>query len=304
MVSHRFVWGPVELNTNDPEFFQVKRFASWDAFPDTSDQPESWLREHSERRFEWSAHIRSLASYTRIELWMDPDPNAQLQLLYLLHYFSTQSSLITKVFIAQIKRPLGETPPHEHRILSPEIFQATESQFAIAVKAWNAFRQPTPQAWSALLVHDVSAIPGLRHTLLNLLAELPSTSNGLRASELKLLELVTEDYATPLQVISRMTHCVFGYWELGRLLNLLGRGPEPAITGIKDVPFDLALHEDAHSFNAYMSSTLNLSAFGLSLLLGEDNIMRKVSRKFWWGGTLITSERPWYWNIEEGILIY
>ncbi|CAM3189079.1 hypothetical protein D0N73_04370 [Pseudomonas fluorescens] len=302
MITDRLVWGPVELNTNDPAIFRDQRFASWDAAPNTSDQPESWEREDCARRLEWAAHIPSLAEYARIELWMDPDSNGQLQLLYLLHWFSSHKTLASKLFIAQIKHPLGETRPYEHGSLSPYIFQASEREIDLAINAWNAFRQPTPQAWCALLTQDLDSIPGLRRTVGKMLAELPAAGTGLRASERRLLELVASDRASLRHVMSGMTHSVFGYWELGRLLNALGRGPHPAITGIEDVAFDLALHEHAQRFNAYTSSTLKLSAFGRSLLRGEDSLIRKAPRHFWWGGTLITSERPWCWSAQEEIL--
>lgn len=300
MITDRLVWGPVPLNTNDPSIFHVQRLAIWDAVPNTSDQPELWAREHCGRRLEWAAHIPSLAEYERIELWMDPDVNAQLQLLYLLHWFGSQTDLASKLFIAQIERPLGETRPYEHCIRSPDIFQASGSEFALAAQAWDAFRQPTPQAWCALLAQDLNAIPGLRRSMLNMLAELPSASTGLRESEQRLLELVAKDGASPHSVISSMTHIVFGYWELGRILNGLGRGQHPAITGIEDVPFDLALHDNTQLFDAYMNSTLKLSEFGQSLLRGEENLKQKVPCKYWWGGTLITSERTWCWNAQEG----
>jgi hypothetical protein len=247
------VWGPAPLDANDPETFRARRLAAWDLDPHTSDQPQSWEREGDAQRpdhlREWTAHLPLLSEYSRIELWMDPDANGQLQLLRLLDWFGRQPALVGRLFVAHVERPPGEIGPYAHRSGPSRITSASERQIALAARAWNAFRQPTPQAWNALLTQDIAALPGLRGTVLAMLAELPAAGTGLRASERRLLELAAEDGATPRQVMARMAQSrepgVFGYWEIGRLLNDLGRSPRPLITGIEDGPFDMALHDDA-----------------------------------------------------------
>ena len=303
-IGDRLVWGPVPLGADDPITFRASRFAASDTEPHTDDQPLAWerMREEPDSPIprQWTVHLPVFSDYARIELWVDPDANGQLQLLHLIDWFGRQPALVDRLFVAQVRQRIGELRPYEHRIRPPHITRVTERQIELATRAWNAFRQPTPQAWHALLAQDLDALPGLRHTVRAMLAELPAAVTGLRASERRLLELAAEDGATPHQVMARMTRqrdpSIYDYWEMGRLLNCLGCGPCPAITGIDDGPFDAPLHDDAARFSAYMGSPLGLSPFGLALLEGEDDLFRVSPRRFWWGGTLITQDKPWRWN--------
>ena len=63
-----------------------------------------------------------------------------------------------------------------------------------ASAAWQAYRAPTPAACFDLLGKDLSALPLLRPTLIDLLNELPSGSTGLGASEMRMLELIGRGY--------------------------------------------------------------------------------------------------------------
>ena len=64
--------------------------------------------------------------------------------------------------------------------------------FEAAGKAWRAYRQPTPQDWFKLLDKDLSALPQLRQSMLELLEELPMASAGLGATEMRMLELIRQ----------------------------------------------------------------------------------------------------------------
>ena len=307
----RLVWGPVPLEATDPENFGAQRLAAWNSDPHTEDQPEPWERadvaQGADRPSEWTIGLPIVTEYSRIELWMDPDVNGQLQLLQLLDWFGRQPALLDRLFVAQVERPPGEIRPYAHRVQPPCITRADEHQIALATKAWDAFRQPTPEAWSALLAQPIDALAGLRRTVRAMLAELPAAGTGLRASERRLLELSGEDGATPRRVMTRMIQSrdpgVFSYWEIGRLLSALGRGADPAITGISDGPFDVSLHQDAARHAAFAAGPIGVSDFGRALLHGEADISGRVPRHFWWGGTLLTNENRWRWDAEGEALI-
>src|SRR4051812_35457509 len=53
-----------------------------------------------------------------------------------------------------------------------------------ASAAWRAYRAPTPQDWFNLLSKDLSVLPQLPQTVLEVLEELPSDATGLRATEM------------------------------------------------------------------------------------------------------------------------
>lgn len=309
-ISDRLVWGPVPLEADDPVTFRAARFAVSDAHPDTSDQPLAWERmDEGPRSYflrDWASNLSVFVDYERIELWVDPDANGQLQLLYLIDWFGRQPAQIDKLFVAQVEERVGGMRPYEHRVRPPRIDPVNRRQVELATLAWDAFRQRDPRAWQALLAQDLDAIPNLRRTVQTMLAELPAAATGLRASQRRLLELCAEDCATPHQVMLRITQQrrpgVFDYWEMGRLLNDLGREPCAAICGIDDGPFDMPLHDDAERHHAYMASPLSLSAFGSALLRGKDDLFRLDPSSFWWGGTLVTRTETWRWDAaQEGL---
>ena len=62
------------------------------------------------------------------------------------------------------------------------------AQFALAARAWSAYRSPDPRAIEALLKGDTSALPFLAAALARHLEEFPSDADGLSRSERRMLE--------------------------------------------------------------------------------------------------------------------
>ena len=304
------VCGPVPME-DDPAKFTAARLAAWDADLTTSDQPEPWKREMSAEALDvhdgWMRRLPVFAEYARIELWMDPDPNSQLQLLQLLDWLGCQDALAGRVFLMQSEVPLGRCRPFDVRTLQPRLDPIGPREFELATRAWRAFREPTPRPGFELLSTNLDALPRLRDAVRLMLNELPAADNGLRATERQLLERIAQPDASYLDVtahlLGRRNHArVFDYWSLGRLLDSLARGPRPAIEGLPDGPFDLTLHDDSQRRHGYFRSTLRLTDFGDALLRGEDDIGRERPIRFWWGGTKVTPEQPWRWDAALGTL--
>ncbi len=307
--AQQLVWGPVPYR-DDPAEFLAARFATWALDLGTSDQPEDWERDavapELARHRTWEHQLAAFHEYDRIELWIDPQPNAQLQLLQLLDWLGRQDALAEKVFVMQGDGPVGDCGPFDIRNLRARVEKVGRRQFELATVAWRAFCEPTPRSWFDLLSSDLSALPHLRSTVRALLGELPAATTGLRATERRLLERIAGSGATWLSVFPDMLRFdgvrVHGHWELGRLLDGLARGPRPALTGLPDGPFDMALHDDRARLKDYQSSPLQLSPFGQALLRGEDDIVRHRLVRFWWGGTKVTDTTLWRWDESRSML--
>src|ERR1700761_2962935 len=130
--------------------------------------------------------------FDAIDLWIDPDPNAQLILVWLLECFRPHDNVVSKLTLIQADVPVGEPAPE--RVLARQ-FPALEigsQQLELASSAWRAWRQPTPQDWFDLLSRPTSALPLLRPTAIALLEELPGHASGLGATEMRMLELIGE----------------------------------------------------------------------------------------------------------------
>ena len=119
----------------------------------------------------------------------------------------------------------------------PPVIDVTEKELATAQAAWQAYRSSTPEACVDLLQQDLSALPMLKPVLLDLLTELPSTSSGLGASEMRMLEMIGRGYSLTDDLFDnsdiRQTY-VFDELEYGYLLDGLAFGPKPAVVGLDE----------------------------------------------------------------------
>jgi hypothetical protein len=109
-----------------------------------------------------------------VELWIDPDPNAQLVLIWLLDYFRSHGSTASKLSLVQADVGIGNKFHEDLAMWRPPAVEVSSDHLETAGLAWQAYRAPTPQAWSDLLDKDLSALPQLRQTVLELLEELPT----------------------------------------------------------------------------------------------------------------------------------
>lgn len=170
----------------------------------------------------------------------------------------------------------------------------------IASQAWQAYRAPTPQAWFSLLKTDLSILPQLRRTVLELLDELPGRTTGLGASELRILELISAGYAHPFDVFphyrDRFQRRVFGYWEAGALLEGLALAPTPAVSGLAEWPFTPEMHDLRNRYERYKASRLSLTALGRAILAQADDFSLHNPIHRWWDGTELTNDRLWRWG--------
>lgn len=103
--------------------------------------------------------------------------------------------------------------------------------------------------------------------------------------------------------MKRYTRRVFGYWEVGALLDGLARGPAPAVSGLDEGPFTEELHRDKARFERYKQSKLSLTALGRAVLAQTEDFSRHNPIHRWWGGTQLTNDNLWRWDPESRALI-
>ena len=135
-----------------------------------------------------------------VELWFDPTPNAQLMLVQLLDCLNSRKNIVSKFTLFQADVDIAGQPPDTISEWKPPGVKIRNEHLEAAGMAWQAYRQPTPQHWVDLLGKDISVLPQLRQTVLELLEELPMAATGLGATEMRMLELVAAGKATPFDV--------------------------------------------------------------------------------------------------------
>jgi hypothetical protein len=301
----RFVWGPLP-SPRELERWLGSRSAGDDA------HGSHWLdnlrgKQVEEVQSHGLGLVEFCASFDAIELWIDPEPNAQLILIWLLNYSRSHERIVPKLNLVQADALIGSHPPEELAAWRIPAIKILNGHFEIAGFAWQAYRAPTPQAWFNLLSMDLSALPWFRQAVVMLLEELPMAGSGLGATEMRMLELISEGNACPPDVFpgheKRNKRRVFGYWEIGSLLDGLARCPAPVVTGLDEGPFTLEMHDDRDRRARYKRSRLSLTELGQAVLAGRDDFSRHNPIHRWWGGTKLTNDNLWRWDPVNHALI-
>ena len=297
----RFVWGPLP---SDAELDMSLGLCS----PPRDHWFRNVYRKHFGEVSESEIGLIDLCNRCdTIELWIDPEPNAQLTLIWLLNYLRAHEKIVSKLRLVQADAAIGSRPPEELTQWRLPVIRILHNHLETASTAWQAYRAPTPQAWSNLLSQDLSVLPQLGQTVLELLEELPQRATGLGATEMRMLELISDSDAHPFDLFpghdKPNKRRVFGYWEVGSLLDGLARCPAPAVSGLDEGPFTLEMHEDRGRHKRYTQSKLSLTALGEAVLARTEDFSRHTPIHRWWGGTELTNDHLWRWDPASRALI-
>lgn len=300
-IERRLVWGRLPSDAELDTFFAPRttqpRGLHW------LDDTPSWRLEESDAKDR--GFIELLGEYDSVEFWRGPEPNAQLILLWLLDHwrrrYDANPDFVVRALFLGVR---DVDPPRSDSY--PPVVGITPRQLKSASRAWRAYRARTPQSWCNPRM-DLTWLPNLAPDRTALLKELPRPASGLGATELRILRLIARGGLQPFDVFpGRRKHnepYVYGYWEVGALLDGLARCERPAVAGLDEGPFSLEMHDDPIRFDRYRQSQLSLTEFGKAVLGGDQNFRRHNRIDRWWGGTHLTNERLWRWDHETRSLI-
>jgi hypothetical protein len=240
-----------------------------------------------------------------IALWIDPEPNAQLTLIWLLNYLRPHGTIASKLALVQADVVIGDHPPEELLKRRLPVVKILNEHLETASSAWQAWCRSTPQDWFNLLSKDLTALPRLRQAVVELREELPMRATGLGATEMRMLELISEGYIHPFDLFPHnpQQRRVFDYWETGSLLDGLARCTVPAVSGLDEGPFTVEMHNDRDRHQRYKKSQLSLTELGKAILANTDDFSRHNPIFRWWGGTQLTNDSLWRWDPESNSLI-
>ena len=300
----RFVWGQLR-STKETDSLLATRSTNHEV--DADHWPDTLGTRFEEVRQKGLSLAEFCDRFDTVELWADPEPNTQLQLVWLLDRLRSHSDVTSRLALAQMDISLVEYLTEEVAGRQRPVVPIHNDHLEIANAAWAAWRAPTPVAWFDLLAQDLSALPQLRNTVIALLEELPMRGTGLGATEMRILQLLAVGRTHPYDLFpghekpnERRT---YGYWEVGELLDGLARCPLPAISGLAEGPFDDALHDDKDRHDRYRQSKLSLTELGKAILAQSDDFCRRNPIRRWWGGTELTNDRLWRWDSENRRLV-
>ncbi|GLR90748.1 hypothetical protein [Bradyrhizobium iriomotense] len=237
--------------------------------------------------------------FDSIEVWVDPQPNDQLVLVWLLDLLRPYKEITTKLSLVHTDDTVANYAPQSVAIWKLPAFKVTDSHLTMASRAWQAWRAPTPEPCFDLLMKDLAILPRLRSALVAMLEELPDPLTGVGTSEMGMLGFI-EDGGTEPRVVLRGAQDTFDEREAGELLYELAEGKAPAIFELGEEPPRTS--EEVRSFR-YKGGRLALTELGRSVVAYEENFRRHNPIHRWWGGTELTNERLWRWDRETRLLV-
>jgi hypothetical protein len=281
--------GPVPGGLSDSELLDVRRQYLGD---DPSLDPVNDLRE-------WRAAIERHASYDELILWFEHDLFDQLNLIQLLTWIREHVPASKPVSLISVDsfpgRPdfkgLGELTPRELVTLLDVRQRVSGRQYDLARRAWDAFRESTPEALEAIRHENISALPYLAASIARLLQEYPWTTDGLSRTERRLLELAMGDGITLSNAFARMHEGECAYYVTD------GTVAELAQTLARTSPPLLILHMPEADQRGVLRGDIAVTDAGRAVLLGERDRVAMCGIDRWLGGVHLQTDGPiWRWD--------
>lgn len=281
--------GPVPGGLNDGELLDMR--ARHLGGPD-----EPSLSETAAGLKEWRRVIAAHDTYRELVLWYEHDLFCQLNLIQLLTWIRDHVPTSKSVSLICIDsypgRPtfkgLGELTERELASLLDTRQPLTDAQYAVAARAWHAFREPTPEPLDRLRESDTSALPYLASAITALLREYPWTSDGLSRSERRLLQVAAAGSLTLASAFPRMDDGQRAYYVTDTSLNDLAdelAGTTPPLLTASD--------------GEMLRRTVAITETGREVLAGRLDRVAVCGLDRWFGGTHVQPGNMWRWDEER-----
>ena len=141
-----FVWGPL------PSRIELEGIAASFALEMTGPQVFDRLDHTGQRLQAAQTEGLGLVDFCRrfdvVQLWVDPTPNDQLTLIWLLDYLRRHAKTVSKLTLIKTGRSLSYCTPEELAGWRLAAVKILDEHRQTAGPAWTPFRQPTPQPGS------------------------------------------------------------------------------------------------------------------------------------------------------------
>lgn len=246
----------------------------------------------------WRAAIEGHHAYDELVLWFEHDLFDQLNLIQLLPWIRERvpaERIVSLVCVGSFPghpnfKGLGELTPGELASLLDARPRVTEAQYSLAHRAWQAFREPTPEALDAVRSGDTSALPYLAPALTRFLEEYPWTTDGLSRTERRLLQLASGAGIRLFDAFPRMHDGEDAYYvtdlSLAGMAEALSRTSPPMLTLTpEDAPY------------AALAAHVRLTTTGVAILAGTQDRVEVAPIDRWLGGVHLHPGGPaWRWD--------
>ncbi|HXU37366.1 MAG TPA: hypothetical protein VN937_13475 [Blastocatellia bacterium] len=252
------------------------------------------------------AALQNCSEHDETILWFEHDLFCQINLIYLLDWFSKRppgKGSLSLICIGEFSgvedfRGLGQLTGEQLASLFDKRNHVSKREFDLATQAWAAYCSTDPRDIVRLLEEDTSAMPFLRNALLLQLARFPSVLNGLGRIENTGLDLVSRgriEFKSLFPSFAKREP-LYGlgdaqFWnELKRLAE--ARNPLLTICG---------LHAES---NEYHQASFELTVTGREVLACSRDFVELNGIDLWLGGVhMLDGDAVWRWNDDHTELL-
>ena len=294
--------GPAPGDLSPNEWLEVRARFLAEAYELKVEKSEKDLREQE-------AWLRRFSEHDEMILWFEHDLFCQINLIYLLDWFSKQSmgnSRLSLICVGEFPgvedfRGLGQLTGEQLASLFDRRHEVTDAELSLAARAWAAYCSADPEEISRLIDQDTSAMPFLGHALRSHLVRFPSVKNGLGRVENTALELISNGAIGFKSLFPRFgkAESVYGMGDsqFCSALKRLGQAKDPLIT--ISAPAD---DEPALKLNWYHDASFELTETGRAVLAGERDFIEINGMNLWLGGVHLVDDAVWRWDEHSGQL--
>lgn len=246
-------------------------------------------------------NLERFHDHDRVVLWFEHDLFCQINLIYLLDWFSRQEPTGTKLFLICPGKHLGRLDGEALARLFGTEHEIAPSEIDLARRTWSAFCAPDPTGIERVLQGDTAPLPFLRDALLRHLQEFPSTENGLNLTERLALEVIASGESRPDRIFRSVNDREAVFWMGDGMfyasLKRLTAGPSPLLNVNGSDAWPTAEHPTT-------ALTVEMTEAGRAVLAGKADWIGLNGIDRWLGGVHLRSEQSlWRWDDRQGRLI-
>jgi RNA polymerase sigma factor (sigma-70 family) len=292
--------GPVPGGLTDAELLDVRTRHLAGPTAEAHVDPVNDLRQ-------WRDVIERHESYDELILWFEHDLFDQLNLIQLLAWIRRRlpaAKVVSLVCIGVFPghprfTGLGELTPDEMASLLETRQPVREAHYSLAERAWQGFREPTPEALDNLRHGDTSALPYLAAAVIRFLQEYPWITDGLSRTERRLLELAAAGPVELSAAFPRMHADEDVYYvtdlSITELADSLSRTSPPLLTR---APRPVAAGERRQG-SVTLEDAVSLTDAGRAVLTGRQDRIATCGIDRWLGGVHLQGDgEMWRWDDE------
>jgi hypothetical protein len=294
--------GPTPGNLSEAKFINVRAKHLAVTYDVALDECETELQAQHDALTRYSDH-------DEIVLWFEHDLFCQINLAYLLDWFSRRDLGKTALSLVSINafpgvddfRGLGQLNEKQLASLFPTRRKVTSPQLELGSAAWQAYASPDPKRIASLLFADTSALPFLKAALIKHLERFPSTRNGLGRIGNVCLELIAHgqrDFKSLFPAFGRRKP-LYGFGDAQIFVELKGltNASQPLLAMSKG-----AAASPMHS-RQLLETSFELTDQGRAVMGGAEDFVRLNGIDLWLGGVHLEGEEvKWRWDEGENKL--